>query len=165
MKTWSIDRSSNMSDDLSKFTQSVKEIFEVQDQMRAIAAEAREKKSPLKERADSLEGEIREYMTKAEIEVCNYHDERLELKTVTRFGSLTKKSLQGALAVYFQDEGKAQECFDSIMGTIGSNEITVLKRLKNRKRKAAGAPEGEASSKRPNFEAPPELSDDDEEED
>ena len=149
---------------IEDFSSNVKEMFEVQDQIRAIAADAKDKKSPLKERADELESGIRDYMSKSGIDVCNYQDERLELKTVTRFGSLTKKSLESALEVYFQDSAKAEACFAAIMEQIGSKELTVLKRLKNRKRKAP--PSGDVSQperKQAAYEdeAPPDLSDED----
>lgn len=150
-----------MGSQIDDFTANVKEIFEVQDQIRSIAADAKERRGPLKERADILEGSIRTYMEEKNIGVCNFHDERLELKTLTRFGSLTKKSLGAALAIYFNDETKAQECFDSIMNHIGSKEVTVLKRLKNRKRKNSPSDQ-EPPSKKQNMEDPPDLSDDDE---
>lgn len=151
--------------DIEDFSSNVKQMFEVQDRIRAIAAEAKTKRTPLKEEADRLEGGIRDYMSTAGIDVCNYHDERLELKSVVRFGSLTKKSLEGALQVYFQDTNNAEKCFNAIMEHIGSKELTVLKRLKNRKRKAPTQPDSAPSEKKaaPAYddEDPPELSDED----
>ena len=126
--------------ELENFTASVKEIFQVQDQIRLIAQEAREKRTPLKKKSDELEERVRGFMVQEDVSVCNYQDERLELKTVVRFGSLTKKSLEAALVQYFQDETEARRCFESVMEFIGSKEIEVLKRLKNRKRKT-DAPE------------------------
>lgn len=149
---------------LDQFSTNVKEIFDVQDKLRGIASEAREKRTPLKARADELESSIRSYMEEMNIGVCNFHDERLELKTVTRYGSLTKKSLEAALQIYFADDAKAQDCFDSIMKHIGSREVTVLKRLKNRKRKNASSGDSEPAAKKQAMEAPPDLSDEDEDE-
>ena len=89
--------------------------------------------------------------------------ERLELKTVVRFGSLTKKSLEAALVKYFQNDDEAKRCFDSIMESLGSREVEVLKRLKNRKRKANDQPGNEPASKaKKTEEGAPELSDEDE---
>lgn len=152
--------------ELENFTNSVKEIFQVQDQLRLIAQEAREKRTPLKKKADELEEKVRGYMIQEDVSVCNYQDERLELKTVVRFGSLTKKSLEAALVQYFQDEAEAKRCFESVMEFIGSKEIEVLKRLKNRKRKANAAPDETPPSKVSKLvsqfeENAPELSDED----
>lgn len=152
--------------ELENFTNSVKQIFQVQDQIRLIAQEAREKRTPLKKKADELEDRVRGYMVQEDVSVCNYQDERLELKTVVRFGSLTKKSLEAALVQYFQDEGEAKRCFEAVMEFIGSKELEVLKRLKNRKRKAdtdeAAAPPSKVSKLVNQFEDnAPELSDED----
>ena len=152
--------------ELEQFTNSVKQIFQVQDQIRLIAQEAREKRTPLKAKADELEDRVREYMLQEDVSVCNYQDERLELKTVVRFGSLTKKSLEAALVQYFQDEQEAKRCFESVMEFIGSKELEVLKRLKNRKRKAPSEAENQATNKVAKLvnkfeEQAPELSDED----
>ncbi|MCP4483671.1 MAG: hypothetical protein GY823_03790 [Flavobacteriaceae bacterium] len=147
---------------IENFSTNVKHMFEIQDRMRAIAAEAKLKRDPLKKQADELEGNIKSYMAEASIDVCNYQDERLELKTVVRFGSLTKKSLEAALVAYFQNEEKAQDCFQSIMTFIGSKELEVLKRLKNRKRKSKAITEDKAQlNENIEHEKAPELSDED----
>lgn len=149
--------------ELEQFTKNVKDIFEVQDQIRQIAKDARERRAPLKEKADELEENVRAYMTKENINVCNYQEERLELKTVVRFGSLTKKSLEAALVLYFQNEEEAARCFEHVMESIGSREVQVLKRLKNRKRKAGDEKDDQQPSKKAakTEENAPELSDDD----
>lgn len=145
---------------LEEFTKNVKDIFTIQDQIRLIAQEAREKRKPLKEKADELEGSVRAFMIKEDVSVCNYQDERLELKKVVRFGSLTKKSLQAALVQYFQNEEEALRCFESVMEHIGSQEIEVLKRLKNRKRKAeSDTPDLPNKASKIEEETAPELSD------
>ena len=151
--------------ELEQFTKNVKDIFEVQDQIRQVAKDARERRTPLKQKADELEASVRTYMVKEDVSVCNYQDERLELKTVVRFGSLTKKSLEAALVQYFQNDDEAKRCFDSIMETVGSKEVTVLKRLKNSKRKASDQPENEPASKanKTEEETAPELSDEEDE--
>jgi uncharacterized protein YaaN involved in tellurite resistance len=147
---------------IANFSSNVKSMFEIHDRIRAIAAEAKIKRDPLKKEVDKLEGNIKSYMTEASIDVCNYQDERLELKTVVRFGSLTKKSLEAALIAYFQDEEKAQDCFQSIMTFIGSKELEVLKRLKNRKRKSDAVDDDQQVSKESiGNEKAPELSDED----
>lgn len=148
---------------LEEFTRNVKDIFDIQDQIRLIAQQAREKRKPLKEKADELEGNVREFMIKEDVSVCNYQDERLELKKVIRFGSLTKKSLHAALVQYLQDEEEASRCFDSVMEHIGSQEIEVLKRMKNRKRKAESedASQLPAKASKSEQETAPDLSDED----
>ena len=149
--------------EIEDFSQNVKNMFEIQDRIRAIASEAKTKRDPLKKQVDELEGNIKTYMSSSNIEVCNYQDERLELKNVVRFGSLTKKSLEAGLVTYFQDEDKAKECFDSIMGFIGSKELEVLKRLKNRKRSGSPNQNEDPPLKRANQEEKaPELTSDDE---
>jgi hypothetical protein len=152
--------------ELEQFTACVKDIFHVQDKIRSIAQEAREKRTPLKKRADELEEKVRSYMIQEDVSVCNYQDERLELKTVVRFGSLTKKSLEAALVNFFQDNIEAKRCFDSVMEFIGSKEIEVLKRLKNRKRKTSDENESQPPTKVAKLvnkfeEQVPELSDED----
>ena len=151
-----------MSQELQQFTDDVKEMFNVQDQIRVLAKEIKIRRDPLKERVDILQGSIKTYMEKADLNVCNYQDEKLELKTSTRFGSLTKKSLQAALEAHFGNEERANACFEAVMRHIGSNEVTVLRRSKNRKRKSDAA--ADAPQRKQAKNEPPALADDSDDE-
>ena len=149
-----------MAESRSHFVTNVKSMYELQDQLKATAVVAKVARDPIKQELDTVQEEIKTYMTESKVYVCNYHEKRLELQTVTRYGSLTKKSLSAALAEYFQDETKAVQCYDHVVAFIGSKEVTILKSLKNRKRKDTEEEEcGEAAVTETDIE-PPELDED-----
>lgn len=125
--------------ELEQFAQSVKTVFSLQDQMRKIAKEARELRIPLKERAAEAEKAVKIYMEAKNLTTCNYLNERLELRTVTRQGSLTRKTLLKALQEYFGSEEDALTCLRAVNASLGSTEVAVLRRFKNRG-KAASEP-------------------------
>lgn len=151
--------------DVNRFTQNVKQMFELQDEMKAIAAEVKVRRDPIKERFQGLQDDVKEYMMDSQVDVCTYQEDRLELQAVTRFGSLTRKSALAALQDQLGPE-KGQETFDGVMNFVGSKELHILKRLKNRKKKGA-APATTvtaSSSSTPAEEKAPVLADDSDDE-
>jgi len=133
-----------------QFKQNVKHMFELQDKMKEIAAATKVQRDPIKEQINVLQEEVKEFMQQSKVDVCTYQDDRLELQKVTRYGSLTKKSLKEGLLKHFNnDETRADIVFNAIIDHIGSKEQLILKRLKNRKRKAKNAlPENDAKKSR-----------------
>lgn len=135
---------------LELFTSNVKSLFEAQDRIRDIAREVKERRDPLKERVLHLQEQVTAYMEQTNIDVCNFKDEKLELKSVQRHGSLTKKTLEAALVKYFRgDEAAAGAAFAFILDDLGSREIKVLRRSRQKKRKADQPQEAPASKRAP----------------
>jgi hypothetical protein len=125
--------------DVSRFTESVRQMFELQDGLKALATQVRERRKPLAVQVVALQDEIKEFMERTQLEVCNYNGHRLELHRVTRAGPMNKKSVHAALSVYFGDAEATERCMAALMGSLGNREVAILKRFKSRKKPAAGA--------------------------
>ena len=133
------------------FADSVKRMIDLQEKMAEISVYVKEKRTPLKEQADVLKDRVKSYMEETKTDVCKYNGYQLKVATVTKYGSLTRKSLKPALEAYFKgDEKKAQGCFDFIVDHIGSEDITVLRKTKergsgNNNKEAGGAQQQQAN--------------------
>jgi hypothetical protein len=132
--------------DIDAFTENVKHMVTLQDQLRLIASKSRESRVPVKEAFDAVQLNIISFMKNRGIDVCNYQDEKIELQNVVRSGSLTKKTLKTALDEYFGEENQpdADNCYRHVLESLGSRELDILKRVKKRAKKgqAAAVPAG-----------------------
>lgn len=142
--------------EIDQFTGNVKHMVMLQEQLKEIAAKAREQRTPVKEAFDSVQGNIIDFMKVGGIDVCNYQDEKIELQSVVRFGSLTRKTLRNGLASYFgsEEDPRVQECFDHIVNSLGQRELDILKRVRKRGKRAA------AKKPKPSEDQAPDISDD-----
>ncbi len=123
---------------IDQFTGNVKHMVMLQEKLKSIAAQAKDQRSPVKEAFDAVQLQIIDFMKVGNIDVCNYQDEKIELHTVTRYGSLTRKSLKNGLLSYFNgNEDQANPVFDHIINNLGNRELDILKRVKQRKKKKA----------------------------
>ena len=128
---------------IDEFTGNVKHMVMLQDKLKTIAAEARSQRAPVKEACDAVQANIINFMKVGNIDVCNYQDEKIELHSVTRIGSLSRKSLKDGLLSYFNgDETTAQAAFDHIITSLGTRELDILKRVRARKKKKAAKAKG-----------------------
>lgn len=126
------------------FSSCVKRLIDLQERMSDIAQRVKEQRTPLKQEVDDLKERVKTYMEQTSTDVCNYHDYQLKVAKTTQWGSLTRKTLRAALSEYFKDEGRAQECYDAVLETIGSREKTVLRKTRRPKKKGAPAEDNAA---------------------
>lgn len=133
-----------MSLNFEEFASELKELISLQQKMKEIASEAKQKRDPLKARLTELEADVKTYMRSENLDVCKCMDHKIEVQTVERYGSLTQKTLLAALTEYFgKDTIVAEECFNFIRNKLGKKEVDILRRTKIRapaKRKAAAKP-------------------------
>lgn len=146
-----------------EFASTVKRMIDLQEKMTEIAAQVKQTRTPIKEQVDDLKERVKAYMEKEGAETVNYHDYQLKVATVTKYGSLTRKTLRPALDAFFRDEKKGQECFDFIVAQLGSQDTTVLRKTKRRKTGGAGSGpgKGKQAQSSANPLAEPALDDDD----
>lgn len=120
--------------ELEQFKGNVQHMVMLQDQLKTIAAQTREARSPVKEAFDNVQAQIINFMKQGHFDICNYQDEKIELHSVARSGSLTKKSLMNGLLTHFNgDEAAATACFDAVIASLGTRELDILKRVRKRK--------------------------------
>lgn len=134
----------------SDFGRDVKEFFTLQQKLKEIADEAKQKRTPIKDRVTNLEVNIKTYMKESNTQVCKFQDQKLEVQSVERYGSLTQKTLLAALNDYFQNEVVANECFEFIRNKLGKREVDILRKTKIRqpKRKAPAKPKAAAKKQK-----------------
>ena len=122
--------------DINQFKSDVKRYFELIDLNRKFNSRIKEQREPIKNELSMTQEKIKSYMVQSHVDVCNYQEERLELKRVKKSPNLSKKVIEEALIKYFDnDENKGKEVFEYLVNYVGSSEVLVLKRLKNKKTK------------------------------
>lgn len=145
-----------------EFGQNIKRLVLLQQQLKVIADEAKQKRTPLKTELTDLEVNIKDYMKSSEVQVANYQDFKIEVQTVERYGSLTQKTLKAALVAYFQNEPVAEECFQFIRDKLGKKEVDILRKTKRKKetKKRKAVKKEEKQTEEPVIESDSEPEDD-----
>ncbi|GBG35230.1 Hypothetical Protein FCC1311_114532 [Hondaea fermentalgiana] len=141
---------------VAKFGEDVKAMVTAQDKIRAIAARAKEDSAPFKEAFKAAEKDVTNFIRSSAIDVCSYQEEKIEFKTATRAGSLTRKTLLGPLEKYFGNAEDAAKCLEAVNEIPGQREVDVVRRkkkrapAKNKKRKTAAAKQEEEEEEEDN---------------
>jgi hypothetical protein len=149
-----------MDADLQVFTENVKRMVSIQEQLAEIATQIKERRMPLKEALDSTQVAIIDFMKKSNVDVINYQDEKIQLQSVVRGGSLTKKTLKNALDSYFgESPEQAESCFEHVVSSLGSREVDVLKRVRKRAAPKKGAKRTKLTAMSQDDVAPESISD------
>lgn len=155
--------------DIEQFTDNVKQLISLQDRMKQISLQAKEARTPVKDEYDTLQANVIQFMKTRDVHVCNYQEDKLELHSVVRTGSFTKKTVLAGLVSFFGgNEEQAQECMDHIISTLGTRELDILKRVKKRqprksqarKKKAPVVEEEEVYEEEEDEQLPEQISDD-----
>ena len=114
---------------VNDFKDSVKKMCQLQDEIKAIAAN----RKAINDEVNSIKEEVKQYMIKNNVKVCNYDCDELFVSSRTKAGSLTRASLRAALQSHFGQESRtAADAFDYIINELGTSEVLELKRVKRK---------------------------------
>ena len=141
----------------------VSNYFSVFEQMRALAAETKDKRVPLRERACALENDILSFMDRNELDVLNFGDRKLELKSLSRKHPISKKNLPALLGQYFKSSVEADKCMEFLIDAAGTTEVRALRRGKVAAKRSKKQKTAQSVSEMPASPSDDDDDDDDEE--
>jgi len=122
-----------------EFARNAKEYIQLKERMAQIADEAKEKKTPIKDRVESLEESVRAFLVESEVDICVVGDYNLKVASVKKRGPLNRKTLTSALTGYFSDPEEVSRCIAFIEESLGEEDVQVLRKTR---RRATGSPPG-----------------------
>jgi hypothetical protein len=107
---------------------------QLQDDIKDIAKQRKGVNTDMRE----LQTDVMQYMLQNNVSKCNYHEDEIFVNKRTAAGSLSRGSLRNALEEYFgsDDSETCASCYEFVIESLGTKEVTELKR---RKRKAPKA--------------------------
>lgn len=122
---------------MEQFTNEVREMVRIQNQMRLITKESSLARKELKPAFDSLEESVITFMSTQGLDSVLLGEEKIELRTTQRPAPLNRTSLMPVLESYFGNEVEAQRMMDFINDELGLVEKDVLRRIKQKPAKRA----------------------------
>lgn len=126
-----------MDSTMEQFTNEVREMVRIQNQMRLITKESSLARKELKPAFDSLEESVITFMSTQGLDSVLLGEEKIELRTTQRPAPLNRTSLMPVLESYFGNEVEAQRMMDFINDELGLVEKDVLRRIKQKPAKRA----------------------------
>lgn len=120
---------------VDSFSEDIKALLQIQKTMKDFAAEVKKKRDPIKAKMEEVKSRVMQFMKTQDVDVCNFAEEKIELKISERQNPLNKKTLLQALTSFFGDPERAQTCFDAIMLSLGKKQVEMLRVTKAKKKK------------------------------
>jgi type I site-specific restriction endonuclease len=133
-------------DQVNEFSDKVKAMCELQDQIKAMAAQ----RKVLSDQVNDLKEWVKDFMLAKRVATCNYEADEIFVNRREAAGGLTRKSLKGALDNYYPDEENAStDVFNFVVEQLGAREVVEVKRRKRKAEKPAKAPRAKRGAPAP----------------
>lgn len=107
--------------------------FQIHEHLKLLSSQTREQRIPLQEQLAIAEEDILVFMETNQLDIVNFGDKKVELKTVNRKSPINKKNLLVLLTKYFQNTAEAEKCYTFLLDSVDTSSARVLRRGKKKK--------------------------------